>query len=124
MAANDTTPASSNASASDVMSTLKNIVLALNNIVTTYLNVQGQVNAANIGTSTLVKSTAGRIASVSVITAGTTNGVIFDGASLTANTKPVFVIPNTVGVFVVNFPVSFGILANPGSGQQISISYS
>jgi hypothetical protein len=124
MAANDTTPASSNASASDVMSTLKNIVLALNNIVTTYLNVQGQVNAANIGTPTVVSPKAGRITSVSVITAGTTNGVIFDGASLTANTKPVFVIPNTVGVFVVNLPLSFGLLVNPGAGQTVTVSYS
>lgn len=114
----------SSVSASDLLTAFKNIVLALNNAATTYLNVQGQLNAPNIGASTLVKTGSGRIASVSVITAGTAPGTAFDGNSLTSITRPVYVIPNTVGVFVVNLPLSFGLLVNPGPGQQVTVSYS
>ncbi len=43
----------------------------------------------------MVKPTAGRIATVSVITAGTAPGRIYDGAQITAITKPQVVIPFT-----------------------------
>lgn len=112
------------ASTSDVLSAIKNIVLALNNAAQTYLNVNGTVNAANITTPTVVSSAAGRIATVSVLTAGTTVGAIYDSVSLTAKTKPMGVIPNATGVYTVNLPVSFGIVVVPGTGQAVTVGYS
>src|SRR6266851_5742142 len=82
-------------SASDILSTLKNIVTALATATQTYLNVNGVLNAANISAPTVVKTAAGRLAAVSVLTAGTAPGLIYDGATLTATTKPLVVIPNT-----------------------------
>ena len=114
------------ASTSDVLTAIKNIVTALATAAQNYLNVQGLINAANISTPTLVSTKAGRICSVSVLTAGSATGLIYDGALLTATTKPIYVIPTSVGTepYVVNMPVSFGIVVSPGSGQVVTVSYS
>jgi hypothetical protein len=120
-------PALSNtASLSDIMSAVKNIVTALATAAQNYLNVQGAVNAANISVPTVVSTEPGRMASVSVLVAGSATGIIYDGVSLTATTKPLYVIPTAVGTepYVVNLPVSFGIVVAPGSGQIVTISYS
>jgi len=117
---------SGTASISDVLTAIKNIVTALATAAQNYLNVQGAVNAANISSPTVVKTSAGRIASVSVLTAGSATGLIYDGATLTATIKPVYVIPTSVGTepYVVNMPLSFGLLVVPGSGQVVTVSYS
>jgi hypothetical protein len=114
------------ASTSDVLTAIKNIVTALATAAQNYLNVQGLINAANISTPTLVSTKAGRICSVSVLTAGSATGLIYDGALLTATTKPIYVIPTSVGTepYVVNMPLSFGLLVVPGSGQVVTVSYS
>ena len=114
------------ASTSDVLTAIKNIVTALATAAQNYLNVQGLINAANISTPTLVSTKEGRICSVSVLTAGSATGLIYDGALLTATTKPIYVIPTSVGTepYVVNMPLSFGLLVVPGSGQVVTVSYS
>jgi hypothetical protein len=111
-------------SISDVLTTLKNLVTGLANLTQQYLNVEGVLNFAGLTAPTVVKATSGRIARVSVIVAGSAPGVIYDGATLTATTKPLNVIPNAVGIYVVNLPTSFGLLVVPGSGQTVSGSYS
>jgi hypothetical protein len=118
-------PTAQTASTSDVLSAIKNIVTALATAAQNYLNVQGVINAAAITAPTVVKAVAGRVCSVSVIVGGAV-GTIYDGATLTATTKPIYIIPDTVGTepYVVNFPCSFGILVVPGSGQTVSVSYS
>lgn len=112
------------ASTSDVLTAIKNIVTALSTENTNYLNVNGQLNAAGLTAPTVVKPVAGRIASVSVLVAGSGVGHVYDGATLSATTKPLSVILNTVGVFVVNLPASFGIVVVPGTGQTVTVSYS
>jgi hypothetical protein len=116
------------ASTSDVLSAIKNIVLALATAAQNYLNVQGATNAAAISVPTVVKASAGRIASVSIIVAGSGTGFIYDGTTLTATTKPLWVIPEAAKSngepYVVNFPASFGLLVVPGTGQTVSVSYS
>jgi hypothetical protein len=49
---------------------------------------------------------------------------VYDSAVTGVTTKPLFVIPTTAGVFVVNLPASFGITIAPGSGQTVSGSFS
>jgi hypothetical protein len=118
------TPTISGASTSDILTALKNIVLALNNATQTYLNVNGTLTAANITTPTVVKSSAGRIARLSVIVAGTAPGMIYDGATLTARTKPLGVIPNSIENTIINLATSFGLLVVPGAGQTVTVGYS
>lgn len=112
------------ASIADVLTAIKNIVTALSTEAANFLNVNGQVSAAGLTATTVVKPVAGRIANVSVIVAGSATGRVYDGAIATATTKPLYVIPNTVGVFVVNMPASFGIVVVPGTGQTVTVSYS
>lgn len=112
------------ASLSDILTVAKNIVQAVNSIVQTYLNVQGAQNFAGLTAATVVKTVAGRVANISVIAAGSATGMVYDSAAAGTTTKPLYVIPMTVGVYVVNLPASFGITIAPGSGQTVSGSFS
>lgn len=114
------------ASTSDVLTAIKNIVTALATAAQNYLNVQGATNTAKIIAPTVVKSSAGRIASVSVIVAGSATGLIYDATLTTDTSKPLYVIPTSVGTepYVVNLPANFGITVQPGSGQTVTVSWS
>jgi hypothetical protein len=112
------------ASLSDVLTVAKNIAQAVNALAQAYLNVQGVQNFAGITVPTVIKPSSGRVAVISVTVAGSAPGTVYDGAALGATTKPLCVIPNTVGPFVVNLPTSFGLLIVPGTGQTVSGSFS
>jgi hypothetical protein len=110
--------------ASQLLSALQNVVTALNNASTTFLNVQGQATVTNISVPTVISAKGGRIGRVSILTAGT-GGIIYDSASLTNTSNPMYAIPATAGdePYFVGMPVSFGVLVVPGSGV-VSVSYS
>lgn len=112
------------ASLSDLLTVAKNIAQAINALAQSYLNVQGAQNFSGLTAATVVKTTAGRVANISVIVAGSATGIVYDSAATGNTTKPLFVIPMTVGVYVVNLPVSFGITISPGTGQTVSGSFS
>lgn len=114
----------SGGSLSDVITVAKNIVVAINALAQNYLNVSGASSLAGITAPTVLKSAAGRLTRVSVIVAGSATGAIYDSAVTGATTKPLYVIPMTVGVVEVNLPVNFGVLVVPGSGQTVTVSYS
>lgn len=111
-------------SLSDMLSSAQNIATALSNISQTYLNTVGVRNNLDITSNTLVYGSAGRVASVVVTATGATAGAIYDSNNVSSLTGKIFTIPATVGVTVLNFPVSNGIVVAPGAGQTISISYS
>lgn len=112
------------ASLSDLLTAAKNIVTAINALAQNYLNVQGILNASGLTTDTVVKDTTGRLCVVSVIVAGSAAGTVYDSATTSSTTKPLYVIPNTVGVYAVNIPASFGVFVSPGAGQKVTVSYS
>lgn len=112
------------ASLSDLLTTAKNIASAINGVAQTYVFVQGAQIRQNITTSTVVSGTAGRLAMVSVTTAGSGHGVIYDSANTGVTTRPIYYIDNKVGVIFANLPVVYGIVVVPGAGQHVSVSYS
>lgn len=112
------------ASLSDILTTAKNIASAINGVAQTYVNVQGAQVRQNITALTAISATKGRLAMVVVTTAGTTVGTIYDSPSTSVTTRPIYTIPNTVGVVFVNLPVNYGIVVAPGSGQAVTVSYS
>lgn len=112
------------ASLTDLLTAAKNIVTAINGLGQTYLNVQGALSYTDLSTTTLVHSTAGRICNVIVTTAGSATGAIYDSTNTSSPSNLVYVIPNTVGVYVVNFPINYGIVVVPGTGQVVSVSHS
>ncbi len=85
--------------------------------------MQGATASNAITAATLVRNGTGRLASVSVLVAGAV-GAIYDAADAAATTNKVYVIPAVVGVYVVNWPLSYGLVVAPGAGQTISVSYS
>jgi hypothetical protein len=121
MAENEKT---SGASLSDLLSALKNVVIALNNATQAYLSVQGLSTKESITAPVVLKPTAGRICVVSVIVAGSSVGHIYDASTLTDTTKALYVIPNTVGVVAVNLVTDYGLLVVPGSGQIVTVAWS
>lgn len=111
-------------SLSDIFTTAKNIVVAINALASNYLSVQGSQNFAGLTAPTVVSTSGGRVARISVTVAGSAPGLVYDGASLTALSKPLAVIADTVGVYEVNLPTNFGLVVIPGSGQTVAGSYS
>lgn len=111
------------ASLSDILTTAKNVVTAINGVSQTYLAVQGNQISSDITAATLLKKGSGRVAMVSVIVGGS-NGYIYDAPVSAATSNPIYVIPNTIGVVFVNLPVVNGIVVAPGAGQTVSVSYS
>ena len=121
-----TPPAVGSTSLADILTAAKNIVLALNGATTAFLNVNGQATRSSIAAPTVLKTSAGRVASVSVTTAGSAVGHIYDSASTSDTSQLLYVIPDTVAgePYEVNMPVSFGVLVVPSSGQVVAVSYS
>jgi hypothetical protein len=90
------------------------------------VNGDGWKSSLNIAASAVLESGGGGVVRVIVNTAGSTAGAIYDNNSLaTGNTAAnlIFSIPNTVGVYYLNFPTFNGIVVNPGSSQVLSVSY-
>jgi hypothetical protein len=79
----------------------------------------------NITANTLVKAAPGRVASISVIVAGSSAGSVHDAATIAGGTSAngIAVIPTTVGVYSIDFPCANGIVLKPGTGQTLAISF-
>lgn len=101
-------------------------MVAVNGLTQAYLSVEGSASAENISAAMLLRKGPGRVARVSVTTAGTTVGSVHDAASTTLTAASVLLatIPNTVGVTIINMPVENGLVITPGTGQVLSVSYS
>jgi len=85
----------------------------------------GKSTALNLSASTAIKATAGRVCQVNVITAGSAPGAIHDCATTgtAAAANQVAVIPNTVGLYKIDFPCATGITYVLGTGQVVAVSY-
>ena len=82
-------------------------------------------SALDLTAATVVKSSHGFVATVSVIATSSTAGAIYDSASTSGDSavNQIAVIPATVGIYIINFPAKNGIVVAPGAGQTVAISY-
>lgn len=85
----------------------------------------GNASRLNVTAATVVKATPGTVFTVSVTTAGSAAGAVYDAAATSGNTAAnlVATLPNTVGVYSLTFPCSKGILVVPGTAQVVSVAY-
>ena len=87
----------------------------------------GSESSLNVSATTVIRSTGGgTLYRVSVTTAGSGAGAVYDNNSTSSgNTaaNKIGVVPNTVGVYNFTWPVNTGITYVPGSGQVVSVSY-
>lgn len=107
-----------------ILTTLQNVVTAVNNWATTQFAISGNKNAVGLTSATVVNTGQGRVSVLSVVTAGSGAGVIYDTTSLTDTSRPICVIPTTAGVTPVNIVYTLGLVVAPGSSQKVSIGYS
>jgi hypothetical protein len=112
------------ASLSDILTTAKNLVTSVNQLGRTYLSVNGVTRSATLTTTTLVTSGQGRLASISVVVAGSTNCVVYDSNNASSLTSGLAAVANAVGVTVINMPYNNGLVVVPGTGMTVVISYS
>lgn len=112
------------ASLSDLLTAAKNIVTAINGLTTSYQNIQGQTTAQAISGPTLVKTSSGRVAVLSVTEAGTSPGIVYDTNLETTLTRPICAIQNVVAIGPVNLYCAYGIYIVPGAGQVVTVGYS
>lgn len=90
-------------------------------------SLQSQRSALNLTSATVLNGAglAGRIATVCVVVAGTAAGSVCDcpttGAASLSN--EIFSIPNTVGVYQLDFPYFTGLTVVPGTGQTITVAF-
>jgi hypothetical protein len=114
------------ASIDDVFGSLKNQVVAINSQTSATNTLAGTNNTGEIAASstTLVKSGAVWVATVSVIVGGSASGYLYNTnstATLTGNR--IYVIPTVVGVYQVQIPCNKGLVVVPGTGQTVSVGY-
>jgi len=113
------------ASMDDMLTAVKNGVIALNNI--------RQALASEVATSTTPVATAstfvlagkGRLLRFSVTVAGTTAGFVHNSATPTGATatNALVACPNTIGVYECNVVFDAGLVIVPGTGQSLNITY-
>ena len=115
------------ASLDTILASIQSAVVAINGWTQATININGSSNRNNITTATVVKVSSGRICSVSIIVQGSTDGFIYDAASIASiGSAKIFVVSHaaSVGLYPVGFNVSYGIVVVPGTGQTLAISYS
>lgn len=112
------------ASASDVLSSLQNVVQAIN----AQTRVEGALTPTNtsgqLSANTLIQTGFVRVTGVSVETAGAA-GTLNDAATiaLAVSGTEIFTTPATAGFYPVNMVFLNGLVYKPGSGQKVAVFY-
>jgi hypothetical protein len=112
------------ASLSDILTAAKNLVTSVNQLGQTYLKINGTVRSPTITATTLASSGQGRLASVSVVVAGSSPCLIYDSNATTSLTSGLAAVTNVIGVTVINMPYNNGLVVVPGTGMTVVVSYS
>lgn len=86
----------------------------------------GNATTLNITAATILKGAPGRIYTVSVVTAGTAVGAVYDSIALTGNTtaNQLGTIPQAVGTYqFAGMPTASGIVIVPPTGGAVAVSF-
>ena len=123
------------ASLDDILTTQKNGVVAINNLTQAITRFLGNRTSQAVTTSTLIFAGTGRLVSYSIIVAGTTDGLIYDSATVAgiASSSLLAAMPQPsitadapfpgIGVFPVGMFFRNGLVVVPGTGQTVAVTY-
>lgn len=116
------------ASLDDILTTQKNGVQAINAYVNAINRLAGTNNTKEIAAATtqIVKSSAGWLATISVIVKGSADGFIYDTNNQNALTgNRIYTIPSTldVGVYQIQVPFATGLTVVTGTGSIVALGY-
>jgi hypothetical protein len=113
------------ASLDDILTTQKNGVIAINSYVNLLTNHAGSYSTKEVSASSVIKSSSGWLATVSVVVAGSTQGYLYDSNSTSSTSgNRIYAVPNTLGIYQVQIPFATGLVFVPGTGSIISVGYS
>lgn len=110
----------------DILTTQKNGVIGLNNLNQTYAYLGGKLTSSTATSQVVAVTGSGRLVSISVIVAGTTNGTVNNAqtTTLAAASNALVAIPNTIGVYQCGCAFTNGLVITPGTGQSVNVTYS
>ncbi len=115
------------ASQDDILTAHKNLAIAMNKQAEISSALAGNSVAYAISVPTVLTPVQ-RLVSITLITAGSANGMIYDTNILGKTTAPIGIIPSggsaPTAPIAFGIPISYGIYIVPGTGQQISVNYS
>jgi len=114
------------ASLTDILTTQKNGVVAINNLAQATARGLGTQTSVTVTAATLIFNGPGYLVSFSVVVAGSSAGTISNtnAVSTVAASNALCVIPATVGVVKVGQVFSTGLVVTPGTGQSVNVTYS
>jgi hypothetical protein len=117
------------ASLSDILTTQKNGVVAINNIAQTFLRYIGTNTTPALSTASVIVVGAGRLVNLSIVTAGTASGTVYNASSYDPLNPPpdsqkLYTLTTTAGVYNLNLVFSQGLVFVPGTGQRVALTYS
>lgn len=113
----------------DVLTAQKNHVVATNGLNQTWVNYlraeHGDRTSACVTSPTMITVGPGRLVSVSVVVAGTAEGLVYNESSPETPDAAgrIAAIPKVIGVYPTNFVFTDGLLVVPGAGQAVTVSY-
>jgi hypothetical protein len=110
----------------DILTSIKNGVIGINNVYQALSAVISTNVSLSVTADTLIVTGKGRLLSFSVLSAGSGDGAIYNYNSITTPpaSSQVICIPQTVGYYSVNIPFVAGLVLSPGTGQNVSVTYS
>lgn len=123
------------ASLDDILTTQKNGVVAINGLTQAITRYLGNRTSQAVTTSTLIFAGTGRLVSYSIIVAGTTDGLIYNSASVAgiAAADLLTAVPAPggsgnapflgLGVIPVGMFFTKGLVVVPGTGQTVAVTY-
>lgn len=113
----------------DILTTLKNGVVGLNNLQQTLSRLDQRYNGvtatAVLTGQTLVFAGSGYLSSISVTVAGSAAGTVNDSATTggAGAGNALCVVPMTAGVLHIGLPFKNGLVVTPGTGQSVLVCY-
>ena len=113
-------------SLTDLFTTQKNGVVALNLIASVLGRGQGSVTSTTVTADTLVLTGKGYLVSYAVVVGGTGNGAIYNYNSTSSPpaSSQLVTTETTIGVYQCGQVFTSGLVISPGTGQSINVTYS
>lgn len=113
-------------SLTDILTTQKNGVVALNLIATTLARAEGFVTSQTVTTDTLIVLGKGYLVNYAVVVAGSSTGAIYNYNSTTSPpaANQLVAVENTLGIVPCSQVFTSGLVISPGTGQSINVTYS
>jgi hypothetical protein len=112
----------------DVLTVQKNGVIAINNLSQIFKSYnEGQYTSTTVTSPTVVATASGRLVSVTIVSAGTTAGYVYNVSSTSTVAQSnalVSLPPSVVGVYPVGAKFNTGLVVSPGTGQAVNVTYS